>query len=148
MNFNMYFTKMLPHHADKRKINKKREEKKKWHLKTPKKILMYINFVLKSMMPTRPCCMHFPQMYMYELNSTSGLMRIFCTLVNFLLKSLIYWLITLRKYLFLKSKQANQTQRCIPCMEFLHTMQKSSLLQYIKFATVSGKQKSYRFCCI
>lgn len=78
-------------------------------------------------------------MYMYELNSTSGLMRIFCTLVNFLLKSLIYWLITLRKYLFLKSKQANQTQRCIPCMEFLHTMQTSSLLQYIKFATVSGK---------
>lgn len=67
---------------------------------------------------------------MYELNSTSGLMRIFCTLVNFLLKSLIYWLITLRKYLFLKSKQANQTQRCIPCMEFLHTMQTSSLLQY------------------
>lgn len=62
-------------------------------------------------------------MYMYELNSTSGLMRIFSTLVNFLLKSLIYWLITLRKYLFFKSKQANQTQRCTPCMEFLHTMQ-------------------------
>lgn len=136
---------MLPHHVDKRKMNKEGRKKKKWHLNF---FLVYINVVLKSMMPTRPCCMHFPQMYMYELNSTSGLMRIFCTLVNFLLKSLIYWLITLRKYLFLKSKQANQTQRCIPCMEFLHTMQTSSLLQYIKFATVSGKQKSYRFCCI
>lgn len=86
---------MLPHHVDKRKMNKEGRKKRNGIF-----FLVYINVVLKSMMPTRPCCMHFPQMYMYELNSTSGLMRIFCTLVNFLLKSLIYWLITLRKYLF------------------------------------------------